>query len=202
MRRMRTAARTMVAGLAVLASLATMAGFSAAAEQSARAHGERTGTARAWVDWWGTERTVIRHVESGKRVVPADWVTHADYPVRIWEGATYGTHEWDITFAGRATLDGRRVNTYEIRNARSGRCLQESPVATDQRVWQVTCSRGSVGQQWILPDAKYGGEDAVRIIPAGRPGKALEPVNSAWNPSDLHLQDRSGDAEQVWRIEH
>lgn len=202
MRHTRTAVRTMLAGLAVLASLATVAGASAGAEQPARTPGERAGTAREWVNWAGTERTIIRHVESGKRMLPADWATHVDYPVRIWDGVTYDTHEWDVTLTGRATLDGRAVRTYEIRNARSGRCLQESPVVNDPRVWQVTCSRGSVGQQWILPDAKYGGEDAVRIVPAGRPGKALEPANSAANPSDLYLRDRSSDSEQVWRIEH
>ncbi|MGP4018547.1 RICIN domain-containing protein [Saccharopolyspora sp. 5N708] len=197
--------RTTLAAATVLTGFLALVGTTASAAPGHPAvapDGATAVAARDWVDWNGTERATIRHEQTRKRMVPADWVTTADYPVRIWEGDSLSTHEWAISRAGTQFMDGASFRTYTIRNVKSNRCLQPSPVLNDVRIWQVTCSQGSGEQQWILPDAKYGGRDDVQILPAWRPHLALVPQIAAANPSDLVLRDRDNSAEQVWRIEH
>ncbi|WP_152476594.1 RICIN domain-containing protein [Nocardiopsis salina] len=116
---------------------------------------------------------------NGAEMVPYGGAT-VRTDVRVWPADHVGM-EWDVAYSGHRS----GMASYEIRNLRSGLCMQPKDGSTtvNQRVEQTTCSDRNE-QRWHVSDV---GNGAHQIIPVKNTQLGVTLENPDWNGSFLKL---------------
>lgn len=114
--------------------------------------------------------------------------------IRVWP-ADYVGMQWDVTYSGHSS----GMASYEIRNLRSGLCMQpkDGNTTAHQRVEQTSCNhRGE--QRWHVSGV---GNGAHQIIPVKNTQLGVTLENPNWNGSFLKLGYRnSANPDFSWRF--
>lgn len=128
---------------------------------------------------------------NGAEVVPlAGATTRTD--IRVWP-ADHPGMEWDVTYSHHSS----GMPAYEIRNLRSGLCVQPKDGSTtaNQRVEQAPCNDRSE-QRWHTP---HVGTDSHHIVPVKNTQLGVTLEAPDWTGSFLKLGYRSpGNPDFMW----
>lgn len=121
----------------------------------------------------------IAFEKNDAEVVPYGGST-ARTDIRVWPADHVGM-QWDVSYAGHSS----GMASYEIRNLRSGLCMQpkNGNTTANQRIEQTTCSHRNE-QRWHVSDV---GNGAQQIIPVKNTQLGVTLENPAWNGSFLKL---------------
>jgi len=135
----------------------------------------------------------IAFEKNGAEMVPYGGAT-VRTDVRVWPADHVGM-QWDVTYSGHSS----GVASYEIRNLRSGLCMQpkDGNTTANQRVEQTTCSSRNE-QRWHVSDV---GNSAHQIIPVKNTQLGVTLENPDWNGSFLKLgYHSSNNPDFRWRF--
>lgn len=137
----------------------------------------------------------IAFEKNGAEMVPYAGAT-VRTDVRVWPVDHVGMG-WDVTYSGHSS----GMASYEIRNLRSGLCMQPKDGSTtvNQRVEQTSCSNRDE-QRWHVSDV---GNGAQQIIPVKNTQLGVTLESPDWNGSFLKLgYHNPSNPDYRWRFNH